>query len=100
MRRKERERTRARELRAEGWPLRKIANELGVALSSVSVWVRDVSLPPPATVECGRAPQPSAQPELGHRRCGRCGRDLALSKLQPAPQGPPVVVSRLLSGVL
>lgn len=36
------ERARARELRAEAWTLQEIADELGVAKSSVSVWVRDV----------------------------------------------------------
>lgn len=36
------ERTRARELRAQAWTLQEIADELGVAKSSVSVWVRDV----------------------------------------------------------
>ncbi len=36
------ERQRARELRAQGWTLQEIADELGVSRSSVSVWVRDV----------------------------------------------------------
>jgi hypothetical protein len=36
------ERTRARELRAQAWTLQEIADELGVAKSSVSLWVRDV----------------------------------------------------------
>lgn len=87
MRRKERERTRARHLRAEGWHLRRIANELGVALSSVSVWVRDVPLPPPVAVEPGRPSKPSAQPELGQRRCGRCGLDLSLTSFNRHPKG-------------
>lgn len=34
---------RARELRAEAWTLEEIAAELGVAKSSVSLWVRDVA---------------------------------------------------------
>jgi hypothetical protein len=37
---------RARELRAESWTLDDIANELGVAKSSVSLWVRDVEFTP------------------------------------------------------
>jgi transcriptional regulator with XRE-family HTH domain len=37
-----RERERARELRAQSWTLQRIADELGVAKGSVSVWVRDV----------------------------------------------------------
>ena len=40
------ERARARELRAEAWTLQEIANELGVAKASVSVWVRDVDFVP------------------------------------------------------
>jgi hypothetical protein len=40
------ERERARELRAEGWPLAAIAAELGVSKGSVSVWVRDVAFTP------------------------------------------------------
>ena len=40
------ERARARELRAEAWTLQEIANELGVAKGSVSVWVRDVEFTP------------------------------------------------------
>jgi len=40
------ERVRARELRAESWTLQEIADELGVAKGSVSVWVRDVDFEP------------------------------------------------------
>ena len=40
------ERARARELRAESWTLKEIAEELGVCKSSVSVWVRDVDFAP------------------------------------------------------
>ena len=40
------ERRRARELRAQAWTLDEIARELGVAKSSVSVWVRDVDFVP------------------------------------------------------
>ena len=36
------ERERARELRAQSWTLKEIADALGVSKSSVSVWVRDV----------------------------------------------------------
>jgi transposase-like protein len=38
--RKDEERQQARRLRVEGWSLARIARELGVAKSSVSVWVR------------------------------------------------------------
>lgn len=40
------ERDRARMLRAEGWSLNKIKRELAVAKSSVSLWTRDVEIPP------------------------------------------------------
>ena len=40
------EQRRARELRAQAWTLLDIANELGVAKSSVSTWVRDVDFEP------------------------------------------------------
>ncbi len=40
------ERERARDLRAESWTLAEIASELGVAKSSVSIWVRDVEFVP------------------------------------------------------
>lgn len=43
---KVREQQRARELRAEAWTLQDIATELGVAKSSVSLWVRDVEFVP------------------------------------------------------
>jgi transcriptional regulator with XRE-family HTH domain len=38
------EKAKARELRAQGWSVREIEQELGVARSSVSLWVRDVVL--------------------------------------------------------
>jgi len=38
--------SRARELRADAWTLTDIAAELGVAKSSVSLWVRDVDFEP------------------------------------------------------
>jgi transcriptional regulator with XRE-family HTH domain len=40
------EHQRARELRAESWTVQEIADELGVARSSVSIWVRDVVFEP------------------------------------------------------
>lgn len=40
------EQQRARELRAQAWTLMEIANALGVAKASVSVWVRDVQFVP------------------------------------------------------
>jgi transcriptional regulator with XRE-family HTH domain len=43
---KQAEQGRARELRAQSWTLQEIAAELGVAKSSVSLWVRDVEFTP------------------------------------------------------
>lgn len=40
------EQARARELRTQAWTLADIASELGVAKSSVSLWVRDVEFTP------------------------------------------------------
>ena len=42
------EQERARQLRARSWTLAEIATELGVAKSSVSLWVRDVEFVPRA----------------------------------------------------
>jgi hypothetical protein len=48
---------RARELRAQAWTLVEIAEELGVAKSSVSLWVRDVEFEPrPRRTARRRAP--------------------------------------------
>lgn len=51
------EQNRARDLRAESWTLQDIADELGVAKSSVSLWVRDVEfVPKPRSAARRRAP--------------------------------------------
>ena len=39
-------RSEPRELRAQGWTYAEICAELGVARSSVSLWVRDVAVDP------------------------------------------------------
>ncbi len=50
---------RARALRAQSWTLQEIAEELGVAKSSVSLWVRDVEfVPKPRQPGLHRAPHP------------------------------------------
>lgn len=54
------ERERARALRAEGWALLDIAEELGVAKSSVSVWVRDVAFEPRPRRRVARVREPNA----------------------------------------
>jgi hypothetical protein len=80
VRRKEFERDLARRFRARGYPLRVIAAELGVALSSVSVWVRDV--PIPSAPEAVRHLTEGDEPEIESdetRCCGRCHSVLPVS---------------------
>jgi Homeodomain-like domain len=78
--RKDWARREAKRLRDEGWSLARIAKELGVAKSSVSVWVRRPPSPQaPAFGELLRALPMRRLPvwisgEL--RRCGRCGHQL------------------------
>ena len=53
------EQHRARDLRARSWTLQEIAGELGVAKSSVSLWVRDVEFEPrPRQPSKDRKPHP------------------------------------------
>jgi hypothetical protein len=83
VRRKDEEQREAQRLRAVGWSLARIARELGVAKSSVSVWVRGVKPP--------RPPSPPPRPpdaiptrrlrvwKSGQlRRCSRCGHHLPI----------------------
>ena len=75
------EQARARELRAQAWTLQEIADELGVAKGSVSVWVRDVAFTPkPRQPGTHRRPHPwiarkeaeiAALLEEGRTRVGR-----------------------------
>jgi hypothetical protein len=74
-------RNRARELRAEGWSVRRIAIELGVAKSSVSVWVRDIPCERPERPRRPRPrrirPRPEEEAvEVCTRWCPRCAQDL------------------------
>ena len=65
------EQARARELRAQSWTLAAIAAELGVARSSVSVWVRDVEFVPRARRMSLRRPSSlmlARQREIGELR--------------------------------
>jgi hypothetical protein len=91
VRRKDEARREATRLRDEGWSVAHIARELGVAKSSVSVWVRR-----PPSSQAQRFGEPLRglptrrlpvwiSGEL--RRCGRCGRQL-----------PPECVNRLGTG--
>src|SRR5688500_13392185 len=63
------ERNRARDLRAEGYKLFEIAEQLGVSKSSVSLWVRDVDFVP-------------RDPRYGRWRAGRKPSSLTLRKQQ------------------
>lgn len=75
------EQERARALRAQAWTLQEIADELGVAKASVSVWVRDVEfVPRPRQPGPHRRPHPwvarkeaeiAELHEEGRRRIGR-----------------------------
>ena len=73
---------RARELRSRAWTLQEIADELEVAKSSVSVWVRDVDFDPSIrrSRRTGRRPRGSDHP-LRRRKlaeiaaCDQWGRD-------------------------
>lgn len=67
------EQARARALRALGWTLLDIAHELGVAKSSVSVWVRDVEFEPRPRVRARRR-EPNA---LQRRKADEIERLLA-----------------------
>jgi hypothetical protein len=84
--RKEAKRRRARQLRKQGWALRRIASEVNAALSSVSLWVRDI--PSPKTVGVASAVDATTkmrQLDLGLRRCGRCNRSLPLTDFNRHP---------------
>lgn len=61
-----REQQRARELRAHGWAMPDIAEELGVAKSSVSLWTRDVEIP--ETVPRRKRPRRKYGPNKLERR--------------------------------
>jgi hypothetical protein len=74
------ERSRARQLRAKGWSLRRIAAELGVALSSVSVWVRDVTCPAAQPVASAHVPDEPESGSVVTRRCSRCRQWLPLTR--------------------
>lgn len=76
------EQEQARRLRAQAWTLQEIADELGVAKSSVSLWVRDVAFDPTdrRSVTTGRRPRGVDHP-LRRRKlaeiaaCDAWGRD-------------------------
>lgn len=75
---------RARELRGRGWSLNAIAKELRVAKSSVSVWVRDVQVPP-ARVQTKKAHPPLLMLSGHVKRCGRCRQALPVEMFSRHP---------------
>lgn len=88
IRAKREERERARELRARGWPLRRIATEVDVALSSVSVWVRDVMVPPAQRNEGPNEEPPVSPAPSGQKKvCGRCKAQLPIESFNRHPKG-------------
>lgn len=79
------EKDRARELRARGWSLRRIAVELGVALSSVSVWVRNVPTHAKAGVVSARETEATRDTRV--QVCGKCARRLPIERFSRGPNG-------------
>jgi hypothetical protein len=75
------ERDRARRLRRElGWSLRRIAAEVGVSLSTASLWVRDLDAPPVAGAETRDPHGPQSHPHsCEHADCSRCKRKLPVT---------------------
>lgn len=70
------EKRRARELRAEGWSVKAIAREVGVSVSSVSVWVRDLPRGTLRTKPVRSCRLPVYSGQIKH--CGACRRDLPI----------------------
>jgi hypothetical protein len=61
--------------------MRRIAAQLGVALSSVSLWVRDVELP------SDEPPPPPPAPDEPVKHCPRCSADLPVSAFNRSGEG-------------
>jgi hypothetical protein len=72
----------ARRLRAQGMSLREIAVAVGAALSSVSVWTRDIASSRVLLERVGATPLEGRRLPIADlnktRRCGRCGTMLPL----------------------
>jgi hypothetical protein len=85
--RKEAERELARRLRGRGLSLREIANQVDVALSTVSLWVRDIPVGSTTRIKTRSPAATSTQLELGDRRCGRCRRELPLTEFNRHSSG-------------
>ena len=59
--------------------MRWIAAHLGVAKSSVSVWVRDIALPPPAEPPASPPLDDAASPATPRKHCPKCDQDLPVT---------------------
>jgi transcriptional regulator with XRE-family HTH domain len=68
------QRLRARELRALGWSVKEIERHLGVARSSVSLWVRDIELTPDA--RCRLLERTGLGPIVAAQRKAAAARDI------------------------
>lgn len=75
------EQRRARELRAQDWALRRIAAELDVALSSVSVWARGIPRPDSRRMHVVQLRLLSG----AIQRCGKCRRLLPVELFNRHP---------------
>lgn len=90
MRAKVAEREEARRLRAEGMSVKRIAAQVGVSVSSVSVWVRDLDVPRAAAPKRRRKLGRSRGPEVVEgpgRVCSRCHRELTLASFNRLGDG-------------
>jgi hypothetical protein len=77
--RKDEARRDAQRLRSElGWSLARIARELGVAKSSVSVWVRGIEPPAPRPLGAMPVRRLRIWKSGALRHCSRCGHDLPI----------------------
>lgn len=87
MRAKRAEQERARQLRREGCSLREIAEEVDSALSSVSVWVRDIERESLRVSVETRSLGPSSDPNEPRRHCSRCDSELPVSAFNRSGDG-------------
>ena len=85
MRRKEMEQREAMLLRRADWPLRRIALELGVSLSSVSTWVRDIPVAASTARQVTETSAAHVPAEEGTQCCGRCHQELPLAAFSRHP---------------
>ena len=88
VRRKQAEYEQARALRRRGWSMRRIAGQVGVALSTVSLWVRDLPRPPAPPQPKAPRPRPCDRPSAkGTRHCPRCDETRPLGEFNRMKDG-------------